>query len=274
MSNDKESIAAGTDNRPPMLEEITQGKGEAQTQVIRDKLDEEFTKNKTSKEIWDNVELLMKGLGISVQQKKEVMFDEYKRFRANGNESIHDYFVRLHKLINDMKITTLDIPVHQTNTKFVNNLPPYWTKYVTNVKNNKYFSKGNQGYGTMMNGKGQLVTCYNCRGQGHVARQCKEKKRAKDSQWFKDKILLMESKEKGATLDAEAEAFLRNVECTAHYDEPLAITTTTTFQVSHEDEYDYDVEEAPHAAIAFMASLTQTGTGYDQGTSYDSDLSS
>nr|GFB46282.1 hypothetical protein [Tanacetum cinerariifolium] len=67
----------------------------------------------------------------------EELFDEYERFRAIGNEPIHDYFVRFHKLINDMKITQLDIPVHQMNTKFVNNLPPYWEKYVTNVKNNK-----------------------------------------------------------------------------------------------------------------------------------------
>nr|GEV67215.1 hypothetical protein [Tanacetum cinerariifolium] len=36
-----------------------------------------------------------------------------------------------------MKITQLDIPAHHMNTKFVNNLPPYWAKYVTNVKNNK-----------------------------------------------------------------------------------------------------------------------------------------
>ncbi|GJV49710.1 reverse transcriptase domain-containing protein [Tanacetum coccineum] len=52
-------------------------------------------------------------------------------------------------------------------------------------------------------------------GKGMLPRQCKEPKRAKDSQYFKDKMLLMEAKEKGVTLDAEAEAFLANVECTA-----------------------------------------------------------
>nr|GEX22663.1 hypothetical protein [Tanacetum cinerariifolium] len=87
-------------------------------------------------------------------------------------------------------------------------------------------------------------------------------------------MLLMEAKEKGATLDAEAEAFLADVECTTPYDEPLAITTNTIFQVSHEDAYDSDVDEAPYAAVAFMANLTQTGTSYDQGTNHDSDLNS
>ncbi|GJY89892.1 retrovirus-related pol polyprotein from transposon TNT 1-94 [Tanacetum coccineum] len=443
-TTDKESSAAGTDNRPPMLVEsdyeswkirieryirgkplgkliwrsiqngptphlqitVTEGQGDAAVQVTRDKLDEEFTEiennreladiqatnilsqglprhvfnilnqTRTGKEIWDNVELLMKGSGKSLQQKKEELFDEYERFRAIGNESIHDYFVRFHKLINDMKITQLDIPAHQMNTKFVNNLPPYWAKYVTNVKNNKDISaityvelytylksyephamktlkkqeqsssivdplaylattsltppsqppaqssndamlatmnqivnllsgfqkqfpptnnqlrtssnsgthatvhdgniitepvqrrapgnvgntgnRGTKSYGQMTDNKGKKVICYNCCGEGHVARQCKEKKRVKDSQYFKDKMLLMEAKEKGAVLDAEAEAFLTDVECTAPYDQPLAMTTINVFEVSHEDAYDSDVDEGPNAAAAFMANLSST----------------
>nr|GEU42471.1 protein phosphatase 2C 70 [Tanacetum cinerariifolium] len=86
-----------------------------------------------------------------------------------------------------------------------------------------------------------------CHGQGHIAKEYKEKKQEKDSQWFKDKALLMEAKEKGVALDAKAEAFLADVECTAHYDDSLAITTTTAFEVIHEDAYDSDLDEAPHA---------------------------
>ncbi|GKD09563.1 hypothetical protein Tco_1189248 [Tanacetum coccineum] len=176
MSTDKESSAAGIDNRPPMLVEsdyeswkihieryirgktldkliwrsiqneptphpqitLTEGQGKDALQVTRDKRDEEFTEiennkelvdiqatNILSQEIWDNVELLMKGSGKSLQQQKEELFDEYERSRAIGNKSIHDYFVRFYKLINDMKITQLNILTHQMNTKFVNNLPPY-----------------------------------------------------------------------------------------------------------------------------------------------------
>ncbi|GJZ29955.1 hypothetical protein Tco_0575002 [Tanacetum coccineum] len=108
--------------------------------------------------------------------------------------------------------------------------------------------------------------------KGTYARECKEKKREKDSQWFKDKALLMEAKEKGAILDAEAEAFLADVECTTPYVKPLAITTTTTFKVSHEDAYDSDVDEAPYAAAAFMANLT--GTSNREGTSNNTDFHS
>nr|GEX79876.1 hypothetical protein [Tanacetum cinerariifolium] len=384
---------------------VTEGQGAVAVQLTRDKTDKEFTEiennreladiqatnilsqgllrhvfnilnqTRTGKEIWDNVELLMKGSGKSLQQKKEELFDEYKRFRAVGNEPIHDYFVRFYKLINDMKITQLDIPAHQMNTKFVNNLPPYWAKYVTNVKNNKDISAttyvelytylksyephamktlkkqeqsssivdplaylasttyhltptqptnpppstssltlppqpaaqssndamlatmnqivnllsgfqkqfpptNNQlrtssnsrshatSYGQVTDNKGKLVICYNCRGEGHVSRQCKEKKRVKDSQYFKDKMLLMEAKEKGAVLDAEAEAFLVDVECTAPYDQPLAITTTNIFEVSNEDAYDSDVDEGPHAAAAFMTNLSSTSRTNSATTSH------
>ncbi|GJV73155.1 retrovirus-related pol polyprotein from transposon TNT 1-94 [Tanacetum coccineum] len=106
--------------------------------------------------------------------------------------------------------------------------------------------------------RGKKVICYNCRGEGHVARQCKEPKRKMDSQYFKDKALLMEAKEKGDVLDAEAEAFLADVDCTAPYDQPQALTTTNMFQANHEDAYDSDVDEGPNAAVAFMANLSST----------------
>ncbi|GJW06412.1 reverse transcriptase domain-containing protein [Tanacetum coccineum] len=106
--------------------------------------------------------------------------------------------------------------------------------------------------------RGKKVICYNCRGEGHVARQCTEPKRKMDSQYFKDKALLMEAKEKGDVLDAEAEAFLADVECTAPYDQPKALTTTNMFQANHEDAYDSDVDEGPNAAVAFMANLSST----------------
>nr|GEX13056.1 hypothetical protein [Tanacetum cinerariifolium] len=59
-------------------------------------------------------------------------------------------------------------------------------------------TKGIQTTGSGVNNSGNKVICYNCRGKGHVARQCKEPKRACDSQWYHDKALLMQAKEKGA----------------------------------------------------------------------------
>nr|GEW44619.1 hypothetical protein [Tanacetum cinerariifolium] len=290
-TNDKESSAAGTDNRPPMLEENDFESWKIR--IEREKTDEEFTEaennkehadiqatnilgqelprhifntlnqTETAKEIWENVELLMQGSGLTEQQKKKTLFDQYKRFQANGNELIHDYFVRFHKLINDMKITKMKILVHQRNTKFVNNLLSYWGKTSIHLMTQAMIQDG------------QITTeSVQRKAPGHMEKECKEKKREKDSQWFKDKALLIEAKEKGAILDAEAEVFLEDVECTAPYAEPMAITTTTTFEVSHKDTYGSDVDKAPHAVAAFMANMMQTGPSTGQGTSNDTDFHS
>ncbi|GKF63855.1 hypothetical protein Tco_0187303 [Tanacetum coccineum] len=37
-----------------------------------------LNQTRTGKEIWDNVEILMKGSGKSLQQQKEELFDEYE----------------------------------------------------------------------------------------------------------------------------------------------------------------------------------------------------
>nr|GFB27101.1 hypothetical protein [Tanacetum cinerariifolium] len=132
MSNDRESSAAGTDSRAPMLEE-----SEYESWKIRRRrylhglprhIFNTLNQTESAKEIWDIIELLMKGSGLTEQRKKEEWYDEYERFRAIGNEPIHDYFVRFHKLINDLKITKLTFEAHQQNTKFLNNLPPHWAK--------------------------------------------------------------------------------------------------------------------------------------------------
>nr|GFC13383.1 hypothetical protein [Tanacetum cinerariifolium] len=113
--------------------------------------------------------------------------------------------------------------------------------------------------GSGVNNSGKKVICYNCHGEGHVARQCKEPKHAYDSQWYHDKALLIQAKEKGVVLHAEAEAFLADVECTDPYDQPLALTTTNLFEANHEDAYDSDVDEGPYASAAFMANLSSIG---------------
>ncbi|GJY11688.1 hypothetical protein Tco_0380997 [Tanacetum coccineum] len=95
----------------------------------------------TAQEIWNNVELLMQGSGRTLQQRKEDLFDEYERFRAIGNESIHDYFVRFHKLVNDMKMYLARNSTHQMNTKFVNNLPPIGVQSILSHSLRAYCSK-------------------------------------------------------------------------------------------------------------------------------------
>nr|GFB91268.1 hypothetical protein [Tanacetum cinerariifolium] len=39
-------------------------------------------------------------------------------------------------------------------------------------------------------GKQKTVICFNCKGEGHMSKQCTKPKRKRDESWFKDKVLL------------------------------------------------------------------------------------
>nr|GEV57609.1 retrovirus-related Pol polyprotein from transposon TNT 1-94 [Tanacetum cinerariifolium] len=414
--NLEDSSAAGTDNRPPMLEESDYEswkirieryiKGKTHGKLIwksilngpsthpqitdpvptsspagtvmqpRDKRDKEFTdaenlkelcdiqasnilsqwlprrifntlnQTQSAKEIWESLELLMQGSGQTLDRKKEDLFDKYERFHANGNELIQDYFVRFHKLINDMKVTKLTIPTHQMNTKFVNNLPSYWSKYVTSVKNIKnlltdsYIDlythlrsyeehalkklKKQEQSSSVVDPLAYLVKTTHQRAPTHFTTtspsqltpalastsssialshddaisghhptqglmlrcmmdksllnrfrdelRCKEPKHLKDSLWHQDKVMLLQEKENGAVLDAEAEAFLADVECTVPLAEPLALTTTNMFQVNHQDAYDSDVDDKPNAAAAFMANLSSSSSQINKVRTFNDNI--
>nr|GEY02811.1 hypothetical protein [Tanacetum cinerariifolium] len=49
-------------------------------------------------------------------------------------ESLHQYYLRFTQLINNMNIYNMKLKQFQVNTKFLNSLPPEWSKFVTNVK--------------------------------------------------------------------------------------------------------------------------------------------
>nr|GFA89138.1 hypothetical protein [Tanacetum cinerariifolium] len=62
---------------------------------------------------------------------------------------------------------------------------------------------GNVNQGQARPGQARTVKCYNCNGTGHIARNCTQPKRPQNSEYFKDKMLLMRAQENGVALDAE-----------------------------------------------------------------------
>ncbi|GKC27491.1 retrovirus-related pol polyprotein from transposon TNT 1-94, partial [Tanacetum coccineum] len=55
----------------------------------------------------------------------------------NKGETIHDYYVRFAKLINDMRNVKMTMSRMQLNSKFVNNILLEWGRFVTTVKLNR-----------------------------------------------------------------------------------------------------------------------------------------
>ncbi|GKG52276.1 integrase, catalytic region, zinc finger, CCHC-type containing protein, partial [Tanacetum coccineum] len=64
--------------------------------------------------------------------------------------------------------------------------------YGTRYKSNATSSGGNNA-----SGHARIVKCYNCQGEGHIARQCTQPKRPRNAAWYKDKAMLVEAQETG-----------------------------------------------------------------------------
>nr|GEY11071.1 hypothetical protein [Tanacetum cinerariifolium] len=103
------------------------------------------------------------------------------------------------------------------------------------------------GYGGAQNrvvnvnpGQAKTVKCYNCNGTWHITRNCTQPKQPRNSEYYKDKMLLMQAQENGAD------------DC---------------------DAFDSDVDEAPTAQTMFMANLSSADPVTDETRpSYDSDI--
>ncbi|GJW72461.1 retrovirus-related pol polyprotein from transposon TNT 1-94 [Tanacetum coccineum] len=86
-----------------------------------------------------------------------------------------------------------------------------------NNQNQRNFAQGNgaAGNGGAQNragnayaGQGKPIKCYNCNGLGHIAWNCTQLKCPQNSNYFKDKMLLMQDQKNGAVLDEEELLFL------------------------------------------------------------------
>ncbi|GKE21487.1 hypothetical protein Tco_1432999 [Tanacetum coccineum] len=62
------------------------------------------------------------------------LYDAFDKFTHIKGETLHKYYLRFTQLINDMNIYNMKMEQFQVNTKFLNSLPPEWSKFVTDVK--------------------------------------------------------------------------------------------------------------------------------------------
>ncbi|GKF12550.1 hypothetical protein Tco_0050476 [Tanacetum coccineum] len=76
----------------------------------------------------------MQGTSLTKQERECKLYDAFNTFTHIKGESLHQYFLRFTQLINDMNIYKMKMEQFQVNTKFLNSLPPKWSKFVTDVK--------------------------------------------------------------------------------------------------------------------------------------------
>ncbi|GJY44161.1 retrovirus-related pol polyprotein from transposon TNT 1-94 [Tanacetum coccineum] len=90
--------------------------------------------HRVAKDLWERVQLLMQGTSLTKQERECKLYDAFDKFTHIKGESLHKYYLRFTQLINDMNIYNIKMEQFQVNTKFLNSLPPEWSKFVTDVK--------------------------------------------------------------------------------------------------------------------------------------------
>ncbi|GJV81146.1 putative reverse transcriptase domain-containing protein [Tanacetum coccineum] len=226
-----------------------------------------FQMNSGSSSTENLIESLTNSLALLTQSYKSHLPQTNNQLRASSN-------ARNQAMVQDGKVVVQDIRGRYNAT---NQGRPFQRN---NARGNGVAGNvGAPNRGGMINpGQVKPIKCYNCNGLGHIARECPRPKRLQDSNYFKDKMLLMQAQENGAVLDEEQSLFLAGEQVTNVDDDvddstenDLALNVDHIFEADECDAFDSDVDEGPISQTMFMASLTSEDPIYDEaGPSYDS----
>nr|GEW52890.1 reverse transcriptase domain-containing protein [Tanacetum cinerariifolium] len=230
--------------------------------------------HKVSKELWERIQMLMQGTSLTKQERECKLYDEFDKFVYKKGESLHDYYLRFSLLLSDMNIYNMKLEQFQVNAKFLNTLPPEWSKFVTDVKlvrdlhttnvDQLHSYLGQHEYHAnevRTLGKQRVIVSYNCKGEDHMSKQCPKPKRKSDEQWFKDKVLFVQAQANGQVLQEDELEFLADPGIAETSSTQYAVTNNAVYQANDLDAYDSDCDELNYTKIALMANLSHYGYG-------------
>nr|GFA83370.1 hypothetical protein [Tanacetum cinerariifolium] len=124
------------------------------------------------------------------------------------------------------------------------------------VGSSRSFASGSGG----ASGRQRVIVCYNCKGEGHMSKQCTKPKRKRDPKWFKDKVLLVQAQANGQVLQEDELEFLADPGTAESSSNQTVITTNAAYQADDLDAYDSDCDELNSAKIALMENFSHYGS--------------
>ncbi|GJY98958.1 retrovirus-related pol polyprotein from transposon TNT 1-94 [Tanacetum coccineum] len=76
----------------------------------------------------------MQGTLLTKQERECKLYDKFDKFAYKKGGTLREFYLRFSLLLNDMNIYNMKLEQFQVNTKFLNTLPPEWSKFMTDVK--------------------------------------------------------------------------------------------------------------------------------------------
>ncbi|GKB50115.1 retrovirus-related pol polyprotein from transposon TNT 1-94 [Tanacetum coccineum] len=270
-------ILSGADNRPPMLDKDLYDSWKSRMElymqnrehermilesvehgpliwptieengVIRTKKYAELV----AKDLWERDQLLMQGTSLTKQER------ECKLLPLEWSKFVTDV-----KLVKDLHTTNFDqlhayLQQHKLHANEVRLVVPVFSPGddpITCLNKAMAFLAvvaSSSSRGNNASGQERVVKCYNCQGEGHMARQCTQPKRPRNATWFKDKEMLAKAQEAGQNLDEEQLAFLAD----PGIPDGQAVQTIIPNNVPHSETYLNDMEnQSVHAMQDFEQS--------------------
>nr|GEY41550.1 putative reverse transcriptase domain-containing protein [Tanacetum cinerariifolium] len=157
--------------------------------------------------------IILQALPSEIYERECKLYDAFDKFAYQKGETLHDFYLRFSLLLNDMNMYNMKLEQFQVNTKFLNTLPPEWRSGGTS-------------------GRKRAIVCYNCKGEGHMAKQCTKPKRKRDAEWIQLNFRETESN----------------------------FTNNASYQADNLDTYDSNCDELNSSKIVLMANLSHYGS--------------
>ncbi|GJU70552.1 hypothetical protein Tco_1256811 [Tanacetum coccineum] len=190
-----------------------------------------------AKDIWDNVKMILEGSELTKDDRESQLYDEFEHFCQIKGETIHVYYYSTQS----SKSPQSSNEPSPANNFQLDSRSSSTENLIESLSNSlALLTQSYKSHLPQINN--QLRTSSNARNKATV-----QDGRVVDSDYFKDKMLLMNAHENGAVLDEEQLLFLAGEQVTNLDDDvdDLALNVDHVFEADQCDVFESDVDEAP-----------------------------
>nr|GEV77656.1 hypothetical protein [Tanacetum cinerariifolium] len=214
--------------------------------------------HKVAKELWERIQMLMQGTSLTKQERECKLYDEFDKFAYRKGETLiipptlvstTSINIPVFSICTTVSSSSIEYPptVHQQSefsspetglvvSVFQKGDDPidainHMMSFLTAVVTSRPYASGS----ARASGKQRVIVCYNCKGEGHMSKQCTKPKRKRDAEWFMDK-------ERQRTSSNQ-----------------YVVTNNAAYQADDLDAYDSNCDELDFTKIALMENLSHYG---------------